>query len=106
VELYLFILLLALAWFWFAGARAREQVVVAARRACTHHGLQLLDETVLLERMRPRRGGDGRLRWRREYSFEFSGEGELRQHGRVVLFGGRIVDLTLSLPEGTLYDTQ
>ncbi|MEN8169578.1 MAG: DUF3301 domain-containing protein [Pseudomonadota bacterium] len=102
--LYLIIVVL-LGWFWYAGARAREQAVVAVRRACERHGQQLLDETVLLERLRPRRGRDGRVRLSREYSFEFSGGGEARHGGTVVVYGGRIVDLQLVLPDGTLYDS-
>jgi hypothetical protein len=105
VEALFLMTIVALAWFWYAGARAHEQAVLAARRACERHGQQLLDETVVLERLRPRRGRDGRMRLRREYSFEFSGEGEWRQRGTVVVYGGRISDLQLDLPSGTVYDS-
>ena len=105
MEALFLIIGISLTWYWFAGAQAREQAILAARRACERHGQQLLDETVLLERQRPRRGRDGRMRLRREYSFEFSGGGELRNRGSLVLFGGRIVDLQLTLPDGTLFDT-
>jgi hypothetical protein len=105
VEISLVIIIAAVVWYWFAGAQAREQAVAAARRACERHGQLLLDETVLLERMRPRRGSDGRMRLRRDYSFEFSGAGEMRNRGSLSLFGGRLVTLSLELPEGTLYDT-
>jgi len=105
VEAPVLIIVVLLAWYWFAGAQAREQAVVVARRACERHGQQLLDETVLLERQRPRRDRNGRMRLRREYSFEFSGVGEERNRGSLVLFGGRIVELQLQLPDGTLYDT-
>jgi hypothetical protein len=101
---FFLIIIVSLAWFWYAGARTHEQAVLAARRACERNGQQLLDETVLLERVRPRRGRDGQMRLRREYSFEFSGEGEHRHSGAVVIYGGRVVDLHLRLPDGTLYD--
>jgi len=104
VEGFFLIIIVLLAWFWYAGAQAHDQAVLAARRACERNGQQLLDQTVLLERMRPRRGRDGQMRLRREYSFEFSTGGELRNQGVVVLFGGRVVDLHLNLPDGTLYD--
>lgn len=102
--IYLIIAVL-LGWYWYAGSRAHDQAVLAARRGCERNGQQLLDETVLLERSRPRRGRDGRMRLRREYSFEFSGEGALRSSGTVVVYGGRILDLHLNLPDGTLYDS-
>lgn len=97
--------LVALAWYWSSGAKAHEQAVLAARRACERHSQQLLDETVMLERVRPQRGGDGRLRLRRDYSFEFSGEGASRSPGSLSLFGGHIVGLQLKMPDGTLFDT-
>jgi hypothetical protein len=105
VEAPIIIFVVVAAWYWFAGAQARERAVLAARRACERHGQQLLDETVLLERLRPRRDRSGRMRLRREYSFEFSGGGEVRSRGSLALFGGRVVDLQLQLPDGTLYDT-
>lgn len=105
MEALFLIIAISLGWYWFAGAQAREQAVKAARRACERHNQQLLDETVLLERLRPRRDRSGRMRLRREFSFEFSGAGEVRNHGSLVLFGGHILELHLDLPDGTLYDT-
>lgn len=105
MEALLLIIVVALAWFWYVGSRAREQAVWVARRACERHGQQLLDETVLLERLRPRRGRDGRVGLRREYSFEFSDEGAWRYRGTLVIFGGRLVELQLALPSGTVYDS-
>lgn len=93
-----------LAWYWYSSAQAREQAVLVARRACERHGQLLLDETVLLERLRPRRGDDGRVRLRREYSFEFSGDGGERMRGTVVLFGGRVIAVNLALPSGRVFD--
>jgi hypothetical protein len=105
VEPLLLIIVVALAWFWYASARAHEQAVRVARRSCERHGQQLLDETVLLERLWPRRGRDGRVALRRDYSFEFSGEGEWRHRGTLSLYGGRLIELQLQLPSGTVYDS-
>ena len=105
MELIYLALVVLPVWYWYGAAQAREQVVVAARLACERHGLLLLDETVLLERQRLCRDRNGRTRLRREYSFEFSAEGELRRRGTVVLFGGRILDLRLELDDGVLFDT-
>lgn len=104
MEVLLFIIVISVAWFWYNGSRAHEQAEIAARRGCQQHGVQLLDETVVLEKIRPRRGRDGQMRVRREYSFEFTGEGELRLKGQVVVFAGRAYELQLHFPSGTTYE--
>lgn len=78
--------------------------MVAARRACERHGQQLLDETVALARIRPKRDRSGRVRWWRIYCFEFTGDGDQRSFGEVHLLGQRVVSLTLTLDEHIVYD--
>lgn len=77
----------ALVWFWSDSMRARERAVASGRRACEREGLQFLDETVELVRLGPARCGDGRLRLRRVYRFEFSDTGDNRRGGAVVMLG-------------------
>lgn len=105
MEALFLVIVIAVGWFWYDSARIREQAVRAAKRACERHSVLLLDETVMLERLRLRRDRSGRARWRREYGFEFSGDEGCRHKGRLVLFAGRIVELELMMPDGTLYDT-
>lgn len=101
----LFVLfLLVLAWYWYDSTIAKEAAVAAARRACERHQQQLLDETVALVRIRPRRDSSGRVRLLRHYRFEFSGDGELRRSGEISLLGQRVTGLNLELSEHTLYD--
>jgi len=97
-------LIVLLGWFWYDGSLAKEVAMRAARRACERHGQQLLDETVVLGRLRPQRDRSGRMRWWRLYRFEFSGDGERRSSGEVTLLGRRIMGLTLALDGHTLYD--
>jgi hypothetical protein len=83
-----------LAWWWFS-MRARTVAVGTARRGCRAAGVQFLDESVVLRRMRPLRDANGRLRLRRCYAFEFTQSGGERRQGRVTLLGDRPLDVRL-----------
>lgn len=101
------VMLLALgaggAWVW-SGITARERAVAAARRACERHGQQLLDETVAQVSVQLQRSASGSVLPRRTYRFEFTGDGDARRSGELAVYGGRVVDLHLSLEEFTLFD--
>ncbi len=77
-------------WFWRDSLGAREQARAASARACQQMGVQLLDDTVALERLWPRRDRDGRLKLERLYVFEFTDTGQRRQVGNVLLVGWRV----------------
>lgn len=83
-------LLAVTVWAWVDALRAREAALRACRRTCERHGLQLLDETVALRRLRLGRSADGRVRLRRHYGFEYSERGDERRQGEAVLLGRRI----------------
>lgn len=91
-EFMALVLLGAFAWFWMDSLKAREVALAAARQACDGEGLQLLDDTVAVERLRPGRNDDGRLVLRRDYVFEYSRDGADRHRGMLTLHGR---DLTL-----------
>jgi len=86
-------LLAALVWFWFDSLSAREVALVAGRRACEQDGLQFLDETVAVSRLRLARNEAGTLCFRREYAFEFSEDGYNRRRGSLTLIGREVVML-------------
>lgn len=94
-ELTALLLLAAFAWFWMDGLKARETALAAARRACDAEGLQLLDETVAVERLRPARDDGGRLVLRRDYVFEYSRDGFDRHRGTLTLHGRELTLLDL-----------
>ncbi len=81
--------------FWVDSLRARERALAAGRAACERYGVQLLDETVAASALRLARDGDGRLRIRRVFAFEFSDTGNNRRHGSVVILGAEVQDLQL-----------
>ena len=91
----LLLLLAALAWFWWDGLQKREIALAAARLACERAGVQFLDASVALRKLRLRRDDMQRARFHREFAFEYSIQGDDRQPGRVWLLGARVTDVTL-----------
>jgi hypothetical protein len=85
------VLLAILGWLWLDGLKARDAAIAAARKACLADGLQLLDDTVSITRLRPVRDDDGRLLLQRVYTFEYSDTGDNRRRGGVTLLGHDVV---------------
>ena len=94
-EMIAILLLIATALLWADSLRARERALQAGRSACERHGLQFLDDTVSIARLRLARDDDGRLRIARTYTFEFSDTGNNRRDGAIVMLGGKLQDLQL-----------
>jgi Protein of unknown function (DUF3301) len=100
MELFALILFIAGAWFWADSMRAREAALDMGRRGCAAEGVQFLDWTVSLRRMRLARDEEGRLRILRTYDFEFSVSGDDRSRGSVTLLGPnvQVLDLPVAAP--------
>ncbi len=97
LEVWLPLLSIAvIAAWWYHALRLRERAVAHARELCERHGLQLLDDSVALHRLRVgwRHGG---LRVTREYRFDTSLGGNDRRAASITLLGDRIV--SASVPE-------
>lgn len=82
---------------WYHVLRLRERMTGHARRLCERHGLQFLDDSVALHRLRIVRRR-GTLCVLREYRFDVSTGGHDRRTARVTFLGDRVV--TESLPVG------
>lgn len=93
------LLLAALSWLWYDSLNVREAAVAATKGACRAEDLLLLDDTVAIQRISFGRDGDGVLRLRRVYRFEFSDTGNDRTSGSIVLLGRRVLVISLNLPE-------
>lgn len=87
--LIMLIIVFVLAMLWLDGARARELAIGISKVACKRQGLQLLDDTVFLQRVGLRWTAGG-LRFRRMFRFEYSSEGTLRQNGYSLLIGTQL----------------
>lgn len=85
----------ALTWFVWDSLKAREAANAAIRPACRAAGFLFLDDTVALERIRPARDEDGRMRVGRVYRFAFSDTGDNRRRGSIALLGTRVLRVDL-----------
>lgn len=77
--------------FWSAGRAAAERAEVLGRDACRASGVQWLDQSVHLQRLRVCRLESGWLGLERTFRFDYSHDGLDRHAGRLVLRGGRLV---------------
>lgn len=94
-------LLAATAWFWLDSLKARETAVAATKAACNAEHLLLLDDTVAIRRINLGRDGEGVMRIRRIYDFEYSDTGNDRCAGSIALLGSRVLVINLKLREAS-----
>jgi hypothetical protein len=90
------------AWLVWDALRSRERANAAMRDACETRRYFFLDDTVSLHSLRPFRDGDGRVRLRRVYRFQFSDTGHNRRNGSIALVGDRVVALDLGDASNTV----
>jgi len=98
IEIIGLALLAALAWLIWDSLKAREAAVTASRAACAGEQLLFLDDTVMIQSVRPVRDDEGKLRLRRIYGFEYSDSGDNRRKASIVMVSDRVIVLNLDLP--------
>jgi len=84
-----------LGWLWISNLRAREAAIRAAREACSHQGLQLLDGTVSSQRIRPFRHDGGFIGLRRTYQFEYTQDLQTRKQGYILMTDYQVESIIL-----------
>lgn len=89
---------IAAAAFWFSGRAAAERATEHGRRACKYAGVQWLDQSVHQVRVRLGRDSEGRLRWQRQFRFEYSDGGQDRHAGLVTMIGAELSSLAGPMP--------
>lgn len=97
LDLLVLLLFAAGGWLWHDSLTAREIAVSAVKAACTSEDLLLLDDTVAIARVSLGRNGDGAVRLRRSYRFEYSDSGDDRSTGTLVMLGSRVLVINLNL---------
>lgn len=85
----------ALVWYWLDGMRSHEIARGLGRTACVQANVLLLDDTVVLSRIRLRRNAWGRLSLYREYHFEFTSDGSQRYNGCLSMLGRQLQEVQL-----------
>lgn len=84
-------------WQWLRGAH--EHALATARAACQKAGVQWLDQSVALSRVRFA-AEDGQWGWQLDYRFDLSRDGHERHHGRIRLHRGRVLWIEMPGREG------
>ncbi|MCG6886024.1 MAG: DUF3301 domain-containing protein [Proteobacteria bacterium] len=97
LDFAIILILLGVLGFWWNSFAARETARQACLRQCAAHGLQFLDDSVALSRLRLQRNPLGRMVIYREYRFEFSEDGVGRFPGRVTLLGQQVLHVDMLL---------
>jgi len=93
----LLLLLFGLTGYYVVDAlKLKELAQSAVEVYCDQQGVQLLDGTIFLRRLRVARDSRGSLRIKREFQFEFTVTGGDRNQGWIRLLGKRITGLELA----------
>jgi hypothetical protein len=82
-------------WYWLKARELKERSLKAAERYCKDLSLKLLDESVVLKRIRLTRNAKGQPCLQRDYHFDFTSSGEDRYQGRIRLLGNAIDHIQL-----------
>ena len=85
-----FLGIFSIVWFWASQTKAREQAILLGRRICNERDLQLLDETVAFNSMRPR-WINSNILIERVFRFDYSTDGDDRHKGQLCLLASRVV---------------
>lgn len=93
IALSLPVILIA-AWWW-RGIGLRDLALRQVRHHCRKADVQLLDESIVLRRLRPCRNRRGRWGMGRSYAFEFTVTGERRYSGQIDLHGAQLQGIAL-----------
>ena len=94
VALVMLVALLAY-WIW-RGMGLRDRALILVRQHCNKADVQLLDESVVLSKLRLGRNAAGQINLVRHYAFEFTVTGERRYPGHIELHGQRLMHVELA----------
>jgi hypothetical protein len=91
IEIFGLILLGLVFWFWSLNRTAQETAKQSCLQICRQSNVELLDDTVACEVIRPVRDlNSGRLSLKRVFVFDYIGPDELRKSGMLIMQGNSI----------------
>jgi hypothetical protein len=88
---------------WWRLLKGKELARYAAAAICKHHGLVLMDDTVMLDSIKLRREDPARA-WGLKYRFDFANKGVLRKGGIVLLAPGQRPTVIIDTDNGQLIE--
>ncbi|VAW89243.1 hypothetical protein MNBD_GAMMA17-490 [hydrothermal vent metagenome] len=90
IELLLLCGVVMAAAFWWRTNELKQIAYQVARRRCDESGVQFLDDSVVLSKVRLRRNDEGRIALLCHFSFEFATVGDMRYCGELQFLGRRL----------------
>ncbi|MFT5722004.1 MAG: hypothetical protein ACI9W6_002322 [Motiliproteus sp.] len=94
-DLVCFLVVAVVTYLWWHGRGLKDSALGVVKRYCDEQQLQLLDEGLVLSKVRILRSDAGILCLRRQYRFEFSSTGDERYCGTIDVLGKRIQSIKL-----------
>ncbi|MES0327625.1 MAG: DUF3301 domain-containing protein [Gammaproteobacteria bacterium] len=94
-ELLLIAVLLVVVLYWWDTAYTNELALNKCRHLCRNAQLQLLDETVMRQRIWLARSAAGTLQLCRIYSFDYSDDDDARWQGYIVTLGRHVAETSM-----------
>jgi len=94
-ELSLILSLMAVVWYWWDATRTSERAFNVCQKLCRNAELQLLDNTVVQQRIWLGRSASGGVQLCRIYSFDYSDDNESRRQGYIVMLGLHVAETSM-----------
>ncbi len=94
-EILFIIVVLAVIGYWWDTMVTNELALKTCQRLCQQAQMQLLDATVMRQRLWLRRSTTGGVQICRLYSFEYSADNTSRQYGYVVTLGRQVAETSM-----------
>jgi len=98
-EILLIIALSGIVAYWWDTMYTNELALKACRQLCQASNMQLLDSTVMRQRVWLRRDVSMRVQICRLYSFEYSDDNESRRYGYIVTTGHQVAETRMHSPQ-------
>lgn len=94
-EIVLIAVLVAVIFYWWDAMRTDELALNTCRFLCQKEQSQLLDNTVIRQRIWLRRTNSGGLQLCRIYSFDYSDDSDSRRQGYIVTLGQYVAETSM-----------
>lgn len=92
IDIALIVLICAIVWYWWDTAYCNELAYNSCRAHCEARNLQLLDNSVVRQRVWLRRNEANSIQICRLYNFAYSDDNESRQVGYILLISHQVVE--------------
>ena len=94
-QLIILFLLFIIAAYWYDSVQVKELARRAGDHACKKHDVQFLDNTVVKQKTSFQRHHASLFQLQRNYTFDYSLDGEKRMSGIIIMFGHRLREVQM-----------